>query len=441
MKVSAFGGTPEAITLIDQDQEETAHLWPEVLPGGQGVLFTIRRGGDLDAARIGVLSLQTGQWQIVVEENGHHAKYVSTGHIVYGRGKSHIIVAAQFDLDNLEVTSAVVQVLGEVSGGTEGVVDFSASSDGSLAYVPAGETLREIVLVWVDREGREELLPIEPMPYRDLVLAPLGGQVAFWVDDLVNRDVLIYDLQREVTRLTFDPALDRYPIWTPDGQEVVFASARGGTGVDNLFRKHLGTGQVQRLTEAPNSQRPLAFSPDGKLLVFQQSSGVQRDLGVHWLQGENKTELLLQSESDESFASISPDGRWMAYVSDASGTDQVYVRPLPDVKAGLWGVSRAGGRFPVWGRDGRELFYVSSQGVMVVAIQTEPTFAHDVPEVLFDATIFENTSLGRAFDVAPDGRLLMLKVGSASSDEGASPPLIVVVENWFEELKERVPVP
>ncbi|MFQ5924347.1 MAG: hypothetical protein ACE5M4_16045, partial [Anaerolineales bacterium] len=260
--------------------------------------------------------------------------------------------------------------------------------------------------------------------------------------DSGNTDLWIYELGREkLTRLTFDPAADWFPLWTPDGLRVVFGSSRDG-GEGNLFWKAAdGTGQVERLTTSPNRQASYSFSPDGKRLVFLEGNPkTSADLGVLLMEGEPTPQPLLQTQFNETRAAISPDGRWIAYRSDESGRFEVYVRPFPNVEEGKWQISRDGGASPLWGPEGRELFYRSGEAMeamMVVTIETEPTFTARSPEVLFTGRYY--TGLGRQYDISPDGqRFLMMKKGGQTEETSARPELIVV-QNWFEELKRLVP--
>jgi Tol biopolymer transport system component len=259
-----------------------------------------------------------------------------------------------------------------------------------------------------------------------------------------NSDITIYDLERDTpTRLTFDPGADRHPIWTPDGERVVFSSDRDG--VLNIYERAAdGTGQAQRLTTSDTEQWPQSWSADGQsLVVMDFGAGGAASLQIVSLGAESRTDGLIQTEFDEYYAEVSPDGRWIAYVSNESGQVEVYVRPFPNVDDGRWQISRDGGFSPVWAPTGQELFFRRlNLEMMVVAVETEPTFSHSNPEVMFAAP-YRAGLPGRArpFDLSPDGeRFLMIKE-DAAGDEPAVEPHIVFVENWFEELKARVPVP
>ena len=255
-------------------------------------------------------------------------------------------------------------------------------------------------------------------------------------------DIWTWDVRREtLTRLTFDPGFDTAPLWTAEGRRVVFSSVRAGAA--NLFWKAAdGTGAAERLTDSPNRHFPHAFSPDGTRLVFNELVvGTGRDLVMMSLEGDRAAEVLLGTEFNEHNGEISPDGNWLAYQSNASGRTEVYVRPFPDVDGGQWLISTEGGRTPLWAPDGRELFYRGPRGMMVVSVQTETTFAAGNPEVLFEGNYFAAIA-GRTFDIAPDGeRFLMITQQGGTTDDTSTPTQIVVVENWLDELAQRVPVP
>ena len=352
--------------------------------------------------------------------------------------------AVPFDAASLEITGNPVPLIEGVVVRNSGAADFSISDNGRLVYAlgAGGGTQRS--LVWVDREGREEAIGAETRNYRALRLAPDGQRAAVVVlDGDGNQDVLIYDLVRDIpTRFTFDAASDSFPVWSPDGERVVFASTRGGNM--NLFWKAAdGTGEAERLTTADTSQYSSSWSPDGQSLVIAEVFPTGFDITVLAMDDERASETLIETEFQETFPEISPDGRWMAYESTESGEQEIYVRPFPNVDTGRWQVSQAGGRQPMWAPDGRELFYrrPNDHAMMVAPIETEPTFRPGNADVLFEATNFPVVVGPRRFDIAPDGqRFLMIKEGGTTSED-AAPLQIDVVLNWFQELTERVPVP
>ncbi len=321
-----------------------------------------------------------------------------------------------------------------------GAADFGISEDGSLVYV-AGPHQRGVrrTLVWMDREGNEEAIAAEPRAYIYPRMSPDGSRLAVEVRD-PERDIWIWDFARKtLTRLTFDPARDIYPAWTPDGLHVVFGSERDGTM--NLFRKAAdGTGTVEQLTQSANPLTPQTLSPDGARLVSRETHPEQGlNLVVGSLDGDGSSEPLLATEFNEMNAEISPDGLWLAYQSNASGQNEIYVRPFPNVDEGRWQISRDGGIMPLWSPDGRELFYLSSgRQLMAVTVRTDPSFTFGNPAIIFEG--FSTLgALGRNYDISPDGkRFLMIKEGVPGDEAHATQ--VILVQNWLDELKRLVPV-
>ena len=287
----------------------------------------------------------------------------------------------------------------------------------------------------------------EPRPYEAVTLSPDGERAVLQVDNPENQDLFIYDFVRDTpTRFTFDPSSDSFPIWTPEGDRVVFTSFRDRTL--NLYWKAAdGTGQVDRLTTSENPQVPSAVSPDGMTLLFAEIRGdTATDVGALSLSGEHAVEWLLESDANEAYAEVSPDSRWVAYVSDESGLPEVYVRSYPNVDDAKRQVSRNGGIAPRWGPDSNEVFFQTSDGpgtpvrLMAVLNETEPTFTPGIPRPLFEGPYrlgFGPRPL--PYDVSPDGqRFLMIK--EPVSREPPEQSTVIIVQEWHEELKRLVQV-
>jgi serine/threonine-protein kinase len=318
-----------------------------------------------------------------------------------------------------------------------------ASANGVLVYVAGSGAGPQRTLMWVDRQGQETPIVAPPRAYVYPRLSPDGTRVALFVNDQ-ERDIWLWDLaRRTLTRVTFDPAVDIYNEWTPDGGRLVFSSERAG--VRNLFAQAAdGTGAIERMTESPNTQNASAVSPDGTRLIFAETT---TETGVDILQmslnGARRVTPLLQTQFNEQNGILSPDGRWLAYEADNSGQLEVYVRPFPEVSSGNSQVSTGGGTRPLWARNGQELFYLSPTGALMrVGVERGPSWRATTPSMVLQASEgafrvpYQN--LGRTYDISPDGRrFLMIK--TASSAEGATPPQIIVVQSWFEELKRLVP--
>ena len=411
-----------------------------MLPGGRAVLFTITAVGRLSNAQIAVLDLQSNT-QMVLLSGGSHGQYAASGHLVYGAAGT--LRAVGFDLDTLTIRGSAVPVVERVVTKVTGAANFAMSRDGSLVY-ESGDvaSIAERTLVWVDRQGREEVIAAAPKrSYAYPRISPDGTRVALDIRDQEN-DIWVWDLTRpNLTQVTFDPGLNRAVVWTPDGK-LVFSAERDGT-VPLFWQAADGSGSPERLTDGQpgRPQIPTSVAADGTRLVFSQPDAAPHDLYMLQLGAERKVLPLLNVSSyDESNGEVSPNGRWLAYQSDESGSAEIYVRPFPNVVDSRTKISTSGGTRPAWARNGRELFYVKVDGTMV-AVPIHPDagdgrFSAGTPTSLFQGAYFV-TQAGRTYDVAPDGsRFLMIK--SAPSTNSSTVQLVVVL-NWFDELKRLLP--
>lgn len=439
-RVSGDGGTPEQVVKVDAGQ--MAH-GPQLLPGGRAVLFTLARGNDWDAAQVVVQSLTNGTRRVVVD-GATDARYVPTGHLVYARQGT--LLAVPFDPTVLASAGRAVRLIDDVAQAPTGVAQFAIASNGTLVYLPKDAVEGSLVrtLVWVDRNGVEEPIDAPARGYYAPRVSPDGARVAVEIEN----DIWIFDLSRQtLTRLTNDPAFESVAIWTPDGRAVIFSSGRSGRSTLaplNLFSRAVnGTRPVERLTQAPAARQvPYAVTPDGATLIYREHgtdpSGDPGDIMMMSLGGRRESTPLIRTDSREMNAELSPDGRWLAFQSNESGRDEVYVRPFPNASAGKWQISSGGGVRPLWARNGQELFYESSRALMRVALTLGAKIESGTPTKLFEGPYFYNV-IERMYDVSPDGRrFLMIKERRPSEDPAPSPRLIVV-QNWVAELNRRVP--
>ena len=429
-QVSGAGGTPTQ--LIAVEDRELAH-GPQMLPGSEAVLYTVA-GSGWDAAQIVVEQLATGDRTVLID-GGRDGRYLATGHLVYVL--NGVLFAVPFDPASRAVTGGPVSLVEGIRDGQEnsGAAHFSVADTGALVYIPGEGSGEQFELVWVDRTGQIEPVGAESRDYGWARVSPDGTRLAV---DIVspdgNFDIWVSDLARgTLTRLTFDEARDASPLWSPDGSRVVFLSTREGEG--GLFWKAAdGTGEVERLLESTIFVYPYGWTADGRVVVERRGN-----IGVVTTEGDGTLELLLDSEFFEGNPAISPDGRWIAYRSDESGRSEIYVQPFPDLD-GKWQVSVEGGREPVWAPDGRELFFITAQGQFwATPVETEPTFRPLTPEALFDLAPFDDPR-GRSWDMAPDGARFIFQRTLGAQVAGETEGL-VFVQNWLEELNERVPVP
>jgi serine/threonine-protein kinase len=452
LRVPETGGTPEALTTVPPD--EYSHRLPHMLPGGRAVIFTVLKGPNLwNDAQLVVRSLQTGT-QTVLVTGGSDGRYVSSGHLVYIRMGT--LMAVPFDPVQLAVTGGATGVIdGVMQAANQGsnyiantlAGQFTVSDSGALVYLTGGTVAaNDRSLVWVDRHGTIQPLPAPPRPYMSPDISPDGERVALTILD--PRQVMSYDLARgALSPVTSDGNSDYGIFVPPDGKRIVF---RSGVGEGNLYWKAAdGSGAAEHLVTSARSLTPASWSRDGATLALVEEGdnegkdAFQFDIVV-LSTGDRKTRPVIHTAANEMNPEFSPDGRWLAYVSNESGRHEVYVQPYPGPGERQL-ISTRGGEQPAWNANGRELFYVQGGGysaggpttLMSVRIATAPTFQAGTPEPVFENSHLA-TGWGRSYDVAPDGRRFLL-----TFRKEPPPPLppaqMVLVQHWFEELKRLAP--
>ncbi len=444
-RVPAAGGTPEQLTTPDGGSGEFSHRLPHVLPGARGVLFTAIRHylPDWDEAEIVVQPLPRGARRTITR--GADARYAPTGHLIFVR--SGTVVAAPFDLKRMSLTGGEAAVVSDVMQAANtpnatvetGAAQLAVSSSGVLVYAIGGTFPEaERVLVWKERTGDEQPLLPKAGPYIGPHLSRDGQQVVLWTQGR-DRVVWVYDTRRQtMTRVTTEGRNSR-PIWTPDSRRVTFASSMAGP--EFLASKAAdGTGTIERL---PATGMPSSWSPSG-VLAFVAFRAADDPRYAIWLlpSGDGQPRLFRNSRFSESYPEFSPDGLWIAYVSDMSGRNEVYVQPYPGPGPTVQ-VSNNGGIQPAWASTGRELFYTEYEAdaskpetrMMSVSLKKSPAFP-DVPRLLWRGR-FSRQAVTRGYDVTPDGqRFLMVQ----PNDRPPAPVTqLVLVQNWHEELKRLVP--
>jgi len=420
------------LTVTNPNNGETAHIWPQILPNGQSVLFTsVRANGSENQFEL--YSLKTGERRSI-SKGGTYARYVPTGHIVYA--DNNMLYAIRFDIERLEITGSAVPVVTGVMTPESRSAQCAVSGDGTLAYIPAVTHSAELKPVWVDRQGQVEILPAAtPRSYGYARVSPDGRWVAFGIKDGDNIDIWIYDLTRHTLNPLTSGGNNGLPIWTPGGESIIYGSFR--TGKPQIFRQLVpGSGEPELIATFENPPGvPVACSPDGSEVLVAWSDPKHPmwddDIYVVLLDKQSrmsKSRPFVQRNHNQRHGVWSPDGRWIAYASDESGRWEVYVEqyPGPGVKTM---VSTEGGFQPVWSRDGKELFYRCGDKMIAAQIETQPEFRVTRIEELFEGKYLCRVNR-RDYDVAPDGRFLMIQKPQASTPLG-----INVVLNWLGELK------
>jgi serine/threonine-protein kinase len=443
-RVSSAGGTPQPLTTLDKQAGEVTQRWPQVLPGGKAVLFTSSIvHNNYEDSDIVVYSLASGQRK-TVQRGGFYPRYVPSGHVVYMHEGT--LFAVPLDLRRLEVTGQPTPILeGLAAAPGIGAAQFSFSDTGNLAYV-AGAGGRSVSIYWMDREGKFQPLRETPGDYYNPAFSPDGKRLALDFNDGKRRDIWVYEWERDtLTRLTFAGEGNTYPVWTPDGQRITYSSLEKG-GVYNLWWIRAdGAGDAQRLTESKTSQFAGSWRPDGQFLAFFQANPVNYDIMTLPIQGDEKSgwkpgepKPFVNSAFDEREPAFSPDGRWLAYQSNESGSYEVYVRPFPG-PGGKWQIS-TGGLYPKWSHNGKELFYRTTDSkVMAVSyIASGDSFHADKPQ-LWSPGQFTERGLGfYNFDPHPDGkRFAVLKAPGA--EQAAAVNKVSFIFNFFDEIRRKFP--
>src|SRR3989441_7824028 len=434
------GAKPSGFTVLDTASGEFDHTWPDVLPNGKGVLFTIRFAAKNGAKgrtsyAIAVADIPSGKYRVIVDD-AMYARYAASGHLLYVTGNK-TLMAVPFDQRSMKVAGEpTVLSEGMRLGLLGGSADLAVSATGTLVYATgAGQGKQE--LVWVTRDGRAQAVDPEwPSDYLGFpALSPDGKWLA--VARVANAEPLNIWIKRldrgPSIKLTLEGNDNLGPAWTPDGRSVTFSSAPA-TGATDLRTERAdgGAPAVMQLHEKRNLYNA-GWSPDGKWLIFRTdvSSPGSGDILAIRPGIDTAPVPVVATTFTEMSPALSPNGRWLAYVSNETGEDEIYVVPFPNTSAVKWAISAGGGTEPVWSHRGGELFYRAASGDLVaVAINTNPRFSLGRSAALFPAAGFTSLRFGPQYAVAPDDRrFLMIRAGT--------PDKLIVVENWFEELRAK----
>jgi serine/threonine-protein kinase len=428
-RVPVTGGAPESLTTPDYGRNELAHWWPQLLPDGDHVLYTAFRT-PIDSAEIAVVSLATGETRTLLT-GGITGRYTSTGHLLYARNDA--LFAVPFDVDALEVTGTAQVVVDDLAiDHVNGRGAYAISDAGTLIYVPASEYYAPNDLVWVDRNGREERIAVPAQTYSDPAISPDGRRIAMAITEPGEApDVWVLDVARlTLARITSGGGSDFAPIWTPDGRDLVYESEQP---VFDLFTRPADGSRPSRpLVQDEWDKYPMVVR--GSTLTYTWES-LPDNLVMNLDLGDPGTaDTIFATDADLENPSVSPDGRWLSYTTDESGVHEIYVSSYPDVTRSRRQISSGGGREARWTKGGRELVYRAGPDLMSVSLDPE-TGEPGPPVRLFGRDyLWERRSL-RSYDVTADGnRFVMMKLPPERA-----PRRIVVVSNFFEELKRITP--
>jgi serine/threonine protein kinase/Tol biopolymer transport system component len=418
VRVSVSGGAPT--TVLDLAPGESAYIAPQILPGGKAVLFVDYRTPDANTASIEVFSFADRRRKTLVP-GSTFARYLPSGHLIYTNKGT--LFAIPFDADRFETRGTAVPILDDV------------------AYDPqSGAGRRMMTIQWVDEAGKKEPLLAKPGAYGSPRISPDDKRIALIVNDVVSPDVWVYDPQRgAMTRLTFGAGLYTSPIWSPDGRYIVFGEFLKGI----YWTRADGAGQPQPLTQSKNFQFPWSLTPDGRRLAYYEVSGNSQiwtlpleEQGGPWKAG--KPEQFLKSQFSDLEPAFSPDGRWLAYMSNESGKNEVYVRAFPPPasgQGGKWQISNSGGRDPMWSRNGRELIYLAGDQLMAVNYSVNrDSFVAEKPRVWIEKLG------GTDWSLAPDGKRVAVLTPVEPTEAPKPDHEVTFLFNFFDELRRRVPV-
>jgi Tol biopolymer transport system component len=429
-RVRATGGKPEVVTVPDREAGERFHAVPSALPGGRGVVFTMARVGGLGSSEIAVFDAATRKHTVLVR--GLMGRYAASGHLVFVTIEG-TMMAAPFDLERLAITGDAVVIAEDLSlpGGNTRGITLSISDNGLITYIAGNRATAAREFVWVSRDGRTT--PVDTSWTTRFIgrpaLSPDGRRVAVTVAERVGTGhIWVKELDRGPAHKLEGTGAS--PTWSPNGDSIAFSSSQGmmrgpvdGSALPSPYLPNVG-----QLNTAS-----LEWSRDGKWLVYARQN---QDLFAVRTDGDTTVHELLATKAVERQPALSPDGRWLAYISDETGRYEVYVRPFPDTRVTKRQVSLNGGLSPRWSREGRELFFEDETRVLFgIPIAPGPVFSPGSPQRLFNA--FEFTAGVGSYDVHPDGkRFLMTRpagVAAYQRDE------LVIVQNFFDELRKKVP--
>jgi serine/threonine-protein kinase len=434
--VASTGGTPTPVTTLDENRGERTHRWPSALPGGNVVLFTVgtvASPDNYDKSTIEAVEVATGRRHVVLKE-ASSARYVSTGHLLFARAAT--VYAIAFDVERLAATGTPVPVLQGVNGdSTTGALHLSVAGDGTMAYVPGSARAGASRLTWVDRAGRVQAPTLPEGIYYDPRLSPDGSRVAVaWQAATAGTsDIWVSDLPRGTfTRLSFSGSAFT-PVWSADGRTIYFSYIDPSGRKTTIMRRPAdGSREAEPVVALDTRAYIQAIDREARWALLDSSPpAAVGDIVRIALTAGARPEPVVATRFDDLQSTLSPDGRWLAYVSDETGRFEVYVRDTAGA-GGRWQLSTEGGEEPHWSGDGREIYYRNGSRLMSVSLGRQRTPDPGAPALVFDGVHDLRSDSGLSYAVDPKGgRFLMIRLSDANTTSS-----IVVVLNWFLELRD-----
>ena len=452
-RVSSAGGAAEPLTTLNQQAGEITQRWPQVLLGGKSVIFTSNtHGGNYEDADIVAYAISSGQRKLILHK-GYYPRYLPSGHLLYIHEGT--IFASSFDAKRLKLTGKPVPIVeGVVTAPGNGGAQYSFSDTGNLAYVPGRRTTLNFGLFWMGVDGKTAPLRETTGDYYDLRFSPDGTRIALELNDGKRNDIWVYEWARDtLTRLTFGAQSNLSPVWSPDGQRIAYTAMENGDLFDLYWKRADGAGDAVRLTQTKSPKYAGSWNSDGKVVVFEQRNpdtfwgimtlSIEGDEKSGWRAGEVRP--FLNAPFNERAPALSPDGHWIAYRSDESGTPEVYVQPFLG-PARRWQISTGGGCNPRWSRNGKELFYrtptfTGGQDIKLMAAaytSSGDSFNAEKPRIWSPGQFSIRGSEYTGYDLHPDGkRVAVLRAPEAG--QSSTVDKVSFILNFFDELRRKVP--
>jgi Tol biopolymer transport system component len=426
-RVPSSGGELEL--ALELNEGEYAH-GPELLPGGEWMLFSVSRGvrawveGSVVAQ-----SLKNNERRVLVQR-GREARYLRNGYLTYVQDNT--LFAAPFDLDTIEISGAAAAMESNVHTSAEdetGAAGYDVSDDGVLAFAPpAGAGARTSRLTLLDRDGNQEPLPLGPRRFGDARLSPDGTKIAAQINDIDGTHIWIFSVDRDGPQRLTTEGRNTSPVWSHDGRHVYFASVRDGA--NDIWRRPADlSAPAERVLESVGAELPDSASSDGRWLYYSRMSPSNSDIARVSLVGEPEVEVLLDSPADELDGRVSPDGRFFSFQSDETGRWDIHVMEIASRRR--WIISSADSYFPIWSRDGNRILFSTGSGEYHVDVRTSPEFSSGEPVRSFDV-------VERMLDASRNGDQILVALDESGDDQTETRPRVTVVLNWFDEIEERI---